>query len=181
MASSIFLACLNGYEPEWADAWASGVADVFPYPVRPMRLELDLQPAYAPERRQYHATMILAGLFRHLPRHGKKILGITTVDLFIPVLTFVFGQSQLDGPAAVVSTHRLESTFYGLPPDEGLLLERTIKESVHELGHAFGLVHCPEQECVMHASTYVEEVDIRGAEFCEDCRGRLCPGRATHD
>ena len=179
MAASIVLACLNGYTPEWVDAWASGVADVFPCPVRPVNLALDLQPAYAPERRQYHATMILAGLFRHLPEHDGKILGMTSVDLFIPVLTFVFGQSQLDGPAAVVSTHRLTSEFYGLPPDEGLLLERTIKESIHELGHAFGLVHCTAQECVMHASTYVEEVDIRGAEFCEDCRERLGGGSST--
>jgi archaemetzincin len=85
------------------------------------------------------------------------------------VLTFVFGQSQLDGSGAVVSIHRLRPEYYGLPRDEGLTVERAIKEAVHELGHAFGLVHCPDYTCVMHASTYVEEVDLKGSGYCDAC------------
>jgi len=85
----------------------------------------------------------------------------------------VFGQAQLAGPGAVVSTYRLRSEFYGLPSDEGALLERTIKECVHELGHAFGLVHCADFGCVMHASTSVEEVDLKPAGFCGRCAGAL--------
>jgi archaemetzincin len=95
------------------------------------------------------------------------------VDLFIPVLTFVFGQAQLDGPGAVVSTYRLRSEFYGLPGDEGMLVERAIKECVHELGHSFGLVHCQDYGCVMHASSSVDEVDIKGADFCRRCGATL--------
>lgn len=169
MDRSIFLAYLNGYAPRWAGAVAEGVARALGRPVSRLDLALELAPFYAAERRQYHATLLLAALLRHLPHPQAKILGLTSVDLFIPVLTFVFGQSQLDGPAAVASTYRLHAEFYGLPADEDLLRERTVKEALHELGHAFGLVHCRDLRCVMRASTYVEEVDLKPASFCPAC------------
>jgi len=170
---SIFLAFLAGYAPPWRDVVMDGVRETFPQAVEPLTLDVDLAPAFASDRAQYHATLILAALLRHLPDERGKILGVTSVDLYIPVLTFVFGQAQLDGPGAVVSTFRLRNEFYGLPPDEGVLVERTIKEAVHELGHGFGLVHCPEPACVMHASSYVEEVDTKPAEFCPRCQRTL--------
>ena len=172
-AGSIYLAFLNGYHPDWAGALLQGVGEAYPLPVHRVDLDLDLGASHAPERQQYHATLLVAGLLRHLPEPHCKIVGVTAVDLFIPVLTFVFGQSQLDGPGAIVSTHRLHPEFYGLPPDDGLLLERAIKETVHELGHAFGLVHCSDYRCVMHASTHVGEVDLKEAVLCGACRGKV--------
>lgn len=138
-----------------------------------IRVSLDVDRYFASERSQYNATLILAGLLRHLPDESSKIVGVTDVDLYIPVLTFVFGQAQLDGPGAVVSAFRLRNEYYGLPPDEGLLFERAVKEVVHELGHTFGLVHCDDYRCVMHASTYVEDVDVKAASFCAGCEGLL--------
>lgn len=167
--SAVYVAFLNGYAPPWGDLVIDGVAASLPHPVRRMDRTFDLRPYYAPERRQHHATLLLATLLRHLPEPAGKIVGVTSEDLFIPVLTFVFGQSQLNGPAAIVSTYRLHNEFYGLPADEALLRERTVKEIVHELGHAFGLVHCRSQRCVMRASTYVEEVDLKDAGFCAAC------------
>jgi len=166
---SIYLAYLNGYAPRWTGAVAEELSRALGRPVSRLDLALDLTPFYAAERRQYHATLLLAALLRQLPHPESKILGLTSVDLFIPVLTFVFGQSQLDGSAAVASTYRLHNEFYGLPADEDLLRERTVKEALHELGHAFGLVHCRDLRCVMRASTYVEEVDLKPASFCPAC------------
>ena len=179
MTPPVYLAFLNGYAPPWQDVVAGGVREALARPVRAVPVQVDLAPAYAREREQYHATLILAALLRQVPEPGARILGITPFDLYIPVLTFVFGQSQLDGTGAVVSTHRLRPEYYGLPPDEGLTVERTIKEAVHELGHAFGLVHCPEYGCVMHASTYVEEVDLKGASYCGACLEELHVRRAS--
>lgn len=169
MGRPVFVAFLNGYAPGWADRVLDRLAGTLPHPTRRLDLTFDLRPYYAPERRQHHATLLLATLLRHLPEPTGKIIGVTSEDLFIPVLTFVFGQSQLDGPAAIVSTYRLHNQLYGLPADEELLLTRTVKEVVHELGHAFGLVHCRDQRCVMRSSTYVEEVDLKDAAFCAAC------------
>jgi archaemetzincin len=86
------------------------------------------------------------------------------------VLTFVFGEAQLDGNCAVVSTARLKEEFYGLPGRQELLRERLLKEAVHELGHTFGLRHCADWRCVMTSSHAVERLDVKGAEFCRACR-----------
>jgi len=169
----IHVAYPDGPEPRWSDALVSGVADAFPNPVRAMRVPVDLGPCLVPSRQQHHATLVLAALLRHQPEAGSKIIGVVAVDLFTPVLTFVFGQAQFDGPSAVVSTYRLRSEFYGLPADEGLLVDRAIKECVHELGHAFGLIHCHHYACVMHASTAVDEVDLKGSSFCGRCASLL--------
>lgn len=136
------------------------------------------KPSFDPEnsfdspRGQYNSTILLRLLLQE-GSQATRILGITSVDLFIPILTFVFGEAQLDGQAAVVSIHRLRPEAYGLRPDENLVAERLTKESIHELGHTFGLVHCPDPGCVMHASTYVEEIDVKTAAYCTSCLQRV--------
>ncbi len=123
-------------------------------------------------RGQFHSTQLLARLAGMPAGDGARILGVAEVDLFIPILTFVFGEAQLEGRAALLSTCRLRQEFYGLPPDPELFLDRVEKEALHELGHTFGLVHCREIDCVMHFSNAVEEVDLKTNEFCPDCRTR---------
>ena len=56
-----------------------------------------------------------------------RVLAVTSCDLFVPVLTFVFGEAQLEGNCAVVSTARLKEEFYGMPPREDLLRARLFK------------------------------------------------------
>ena len=134
----------------------------------------DPETQFDPNRGQYNSTGLLAHLLRDpSTRTATRILGVTGVDLFIPVLTYVFGEAQLDGRAAVVSTYRLDNTVYGLPADEPLLLARLEKEAIHELGHTYGLLHCDSLQCVMRASTYVEEIDLKSERFCGRCRGEL--------
>lgn len=129
----------------------------------------DPEIAYDPTRGQYNSTRLLAELLHDPRRPPWRILGVAGVDLFTPVLTFVFGEAQLDGRAAVVSTHRLQAELYGLPENRQLLAERLLKESMHELGHTAGLVHCHDPGCVMQVSTYVEDIDIKPAMFCLRC------------
>jgi archaemetzincin len=129
---------------------------------------LDPSAAFHSERNQYHSTHLVEQLVRH--GNNERILGIAAFDLFIPILTFVFGEAQLGGSCAVVSYHRLHQSFYGLPPDEDLLQERLAKEAIHEMGHTFGLTHCEDYECVMAASHSVEWLDVKGSALCWDCR-----------
>ena len=134
---------------------------------------IDPAVTYNATRLQFHSTQILARLLELPARAGDKTLGVCDVDLFIPILTFVFGEAQLNNRAALISIHRLRQSFYGLPPDERLFYERCEKEAAHELGHAFGLVHCRRYECVMHFSNSIEQVDLKQSAFCAACSGRL--------
>ncbi len=91
------------------------------------------------------------------------------MDLYTRGLNFVFGQARLGGREAVISLARLHQSFYGLPEDEELLLERSLKEAVHELGHTWGLAHCPDHLCVMHFSNSLRDTDVKTARFCSKC------------
>jgi archaemetzincin len=128
--------------------------------------------AYDPRRKQWSSTRIISWLARSGPE--GKVLGVTDVDLFIPILTFVFGEAQVGGRAAVVSTARLAEP--GLP-DDRIVLERLSKESVHEVGHVLGLLHCETPGCVMGRSASVRDVDGKRGEPCAACRARLARDR----
>jgi archaemetzincin len=143
----------------------------FRVPVRLRTPWFDPEAAFDPSRGQYRATGILKALLDDPQASpSERVLGVTSVDLFAPVLTYVFGEAQLDGRAAVVSCHRLRAEAYGLPPDPERLYDRLHKEAMHELGHTYGLLHCPNPRCVMRASTYAEEIELKTAAFCAGCR-----------
>jgi archaemetzincin len=125
------------------------------------------------KRSQHSSTRILRWILAGLPPGGEKVLGITDVDLFIPVLTFVFGEAQVNGSAAVVSTARLRLTYDERPAPRALVEARLLKECLHELGHTFGLVHCTDGMCVMARSNSILDVDRKRAAFCRDCRALL--------
>ena len=134
-----------------------------------------IDPAFAlhAERQQYHSSEILATMQRHVTSNTWRLLGVTQCDLYIPILTFVFGEAQLGGRSAVVSYRRLQQEFYGLPPDPDVLANRLLVESVHELGHTLRLTHCQDYQCAMAPSHAVEWIDIKDSGFCEDCRARV--------
>jgi archaemetzincin len=144
-----------------------------PTELAPRLADLDFAFAFDASRNQYASRAVLAALLRERADGAEKVLGVTGLDLFVPVLTFVFGEAQLGGRAAVVSSCRLANEFYGLPRDPETLQERLEKEAVHELGHTYGLVHCADGLCVMRSSTYVEELDLKDVGFCADCARRL--------
>jgi archaemetzincin len=127
-----------------------------------------------PRRHQHSSREVLRWLLARAPADGTRLLGITDVDLFIPILTFVFGEAQLDGQAAVVSYARLVDG-----DDRILTARRLAREAVHELGHTFGLVHCAGISagrdggpCVMSRSASVRAVDAKSTRLCPDCRSR---------
>ncbi|MHC4107017.1 MAG: archaemetzincin family Zn-dependent metalloprotease [Planctomycetota bacterium] len=149
---------------------ADRLAKAFGLPVEQHPPGFDPQVAFDASRGQYNSRILLGQLIRNTPPQATKVLGVTSVDLFIPVLTYVFGEAQLGSRAAVVSTHRLHSELYGLPPNATLLFERLCKEAIHELGHTYNLVHCHNDGCVMMSSTYVENIDLKSDRFCAVCR-----------
>jgi archaemetzincin len=151
------------------------LSDLLPVLERIFHREVAIRPAWFDPatafdsfRGQYHSSRLLE-LLLTAPPTAARLVGVTGVDLFIPVLTFVFGEAEVPGRAAVVSSYRLRNELVGLDPDAELLAGRLAKETVHELGHTFGLLHCHDPACVMRASTYVEEIDLKPATFCPGC------------
>lgn len=141
-------------------------------PVKPVEIP-DLAFAYDARRAQYASFAILELLVRICPADAVKLVACTGCDLFIPVLTFVFGHAQLGGRVALVSFARLRQEFYGLAADREIFLERAFKEALHETGHTFGLVHCADRACVMSLATNVRHIDGKQAAFCAPCAARL--------
>lgn len=134
---------------------------------------IDPDPAFDPVRGQYHATSLLRDLGKVPAANGDRLLGVTAVDLFVPIFTFVFGEAQVGGHRAIVSLHRLREEFYGLPGNYPLLRERLAKEAMHELGHTFGLRHCARWDCVMSSTHSVDRLDSKNAAPCPRCASRM--------
>ena len=131
---------------------------------------LPVADAWDSRRQQYNSFELLKAVAARRPADASRILGLTACDLFVPVLSFVFGQAQLGGAAALVSVARLDQTFYGLPPRRSLLMERTAKTVLHEIGHTWGLVHCTDRACAMALATNVAQLDAKEPRYCESCR-----------
>jgi archaemetzincin len=146
---------------------------VFRIETRVRHHPFDLSIVYDPVRNQYNSSGLLFQLIQDPPPGTLKMIGITELDLFIPIFTFLFGEAQLKGIGALVSIHRLHNEFYGMPEDEDLLKTRLLKEGIHELGHTFGLIHCFSVRCVMNTSTYVEDIDQKSANFCKSCERQI--------
>jgi len=130
-------------------------------------------PVYALDvgRQQYNSNLILRKLIENAEPDALKLLGVTHVDLFNPIFSFVFGEAQFKGKGAVISSYRL----HGNPENDSAircppLISRLEKEAIHELGHTFGLKHCADPDCVMQYSVGLECADRKFCFFCPACR-----------
>jgi len=148
---------------------APALAEIYRMPTEILSTRLDPDFAFHRERQQYHSSELLHAMQRYLEPDSWRVLGITPVDLYIPILTFVFGEAQMGGPCGLVSAHRLRQEFYGLPPDADLLRQRLLKEAVHELGHTLDLTHCTDYQCAMAPSHAVEWIDLKDSSLCGAC------------
>ncbi|MCU0378478.1 MAG: archaemetzincin family Zn-dependent metalloprotease [Bacteroidales bacterium] len=166
----IILVSCGPFEKEFLRKIGHAVDLEFRIPVEIEDGHIDLEPFYSPGRRQYEGNKLLQKVSTCTKSDFTKIVGLFRVDLFIPILTYIFGQAMLRGDAAVVSVYRLKNELYGMRKNDALLLDRTIKEVVHELGHTFGLIHCHVPNCVMRSSTYVEDIDQKTTHLCLRCR-----------
>jgi archaemetzincin len=165
----IYIIPLRFSDNELLEDLSSTLSLAFKLPASILRKSISLDEGYDAVRNQFNSTWILSRLFELVPEENCKIIGVTEVDLYVPVLTFVFGEAQVGGKAAVVSSYRLRDELYGLPKNPERLKERLEKEAIHELGHTFGVIHCREPECVMHSYTYAEEIDFKSKDFCGSC------------
>ncbi len=161
------------FEQELLKNLAFAIQAEFGYPVNIQEAHLDISEFYDPARRQYNGNALLKIIDTSTISDSIKIVGLFQVDLFIPILTFIFGQAFLDGRSAIASVYRLCNERYGMNQNNPLLMERIEKELIHELGHTFGLLHCDNPICVMRSSTYLEDVDQKRKNLCQSCQTKL--------
>lgn len=171
--STLQLLRVGSFEPALARELAQRLEAEFQVPCELLPRIADPEFAFHPERQQYHSSEILAWMESQITSATWRLLAVTAADLYIPILTFVFGEARLDGKTAVVSTHRLCQEFYGLPPNSELLRARLLREAVHELGHTFALRHCDDWQCAMSSSSSVEAIDLKGPALCPMCRAKI--------
>lgn len=152
---------------------AKDVEHEFSIPVIIREGHLDLSEFYNPNRRQYDGNNLLKKIDSMFASDATKTLAIFNVDLFIPILTYIFGQAFLNGRTGIASIYRLSNERYGIANDDTILIDRIRKEVIHELGHTFGLIHCHDSDCVMRSSTYVEDIDQKSHHLCSRCRKEI--------
>ena len=146
-------------------ALAAEIARIFPFQCRVGATESLPAGTLDEQRGQYHATRILEHLAAS-DRDAFRLLGVAAVDIFTPILRYVFGEAMLPGRAALISTYRLGSAP---PRDRSVFLSRVLKEGIHELGHTFGLTHCKDPTCAMAASLDTTHIDTKSTRLCYYC------------
>jgi archaemetzincin len=166
---NIYLAPLKFSNKPLMEKLKQDLSKIFSVNIDSIKLDIDLNKTYSPERKQYYSTQIIESAISHTGYADGIILMITELDLYIPVLTFIFGEAQYKGKHSIISACRLHEEFYTGVTNEELFYERVKKEVLHELGHNFGLLHCIDWNCVMHSSNSIEEVDIKGNFYCKHC------------
>jgi archaemetzincin len=115
---------------------------------------------------QLLAEVQLSNILNLKPESSLFAVGVTPYDLYSDGLNFVFGVAY-PFKGCIVSYARLISN------DEELFLSRVRKEVTHEMGHVFGLEHCPNPRCVMHFSNSLSDTDFKGEDFCQICSEKL--------
>lgn len=165
----VIISPIGKMDNELLERIGAEIESVFGYQTEALPLFDSVDFAFDPVRDQYYSTPIVEKLAALAPSRAVKVLGIVREDLFIPVLTHVYGEAQLGGRACMVSTYRLKE---GIPLTESgeLYQWRVVKESVHELGHTFSLKHCKDYLCIMHYCHTVRDVDRKSGQLCRYCK-----------
>ncbi|HUH01530.1 MAG TPA: archaemetzincin, partial [Kofleriaceae bacterium] len=120
---------------------------------------------------QLLAPEVMTWLQRRLPDDAYAIIALTDVDLYPEDdWNFVFGMGAFKERVGVHSFARYHPRFYGerVEPDAArhLVLRRSLRVLVHELGHMFGIHHCTHYACVMNGSNSLAESDTQPMHLC---------------
>jgi archaemetzincin len=122
--------------------------------------------AFYPPRQRYRAEKLLDFLKEIAPADASRVMGITAVDISTTKGQYadfgILGLATIDGLVCVLSEFRCARKSR-----DGLHVRaRLAKTAVHELGHTFGLLHCPHVGCLMR--------DGRGTVLTTDTEHTLC-------
>jgi archaemetzincin len=137
--------------------------------------------AWYPPRSRYRAEKILIYLDTLRNDSYTKIIGLTSKDISTTKDSIydwgIFGLGELGGPTCVVSTFRLKKNTIS----KAIFLRRLLRVINHELGHTFGLDHCPNFGCIMEdAKGTIKTVDNSSGRLCSTCSKWLITNTSIH-
>jgi archaemetzincin len=164
----ILVAPIDFHDTDVHRELATEIERVYGVPCRISSILSDISFAHDIQRDQFNSSMILKELESNAPPNAVKVIALTSRDLFIPILTYVYGEAQLGGRCAIVSVYRLRGGISGVD-SRRVFLWRVVKECIHELGHTFALKHCRDGTCIMHYARDIKDVDTKARELCRYC------------
>lgn len=128
--------------------------------------------AFDPSRGQYDARAIIDAVSERttLALSNERMLVVVDVDLYAEGHEYIFGLADPKTGICVVSTARLRNEFYSRKPDNRLLVERLLKESLYELALSWKRPVCENPKCVIFSSRTLADIDRQRASFCYKCR-----------
>jgi archaemetzincin len=138
------------------------IADVLNFPAN----------SYYKPRNRYRADSTIKWLKQIKPDSARTIVGITNQDVSVNKGAHkdygVMGLGYKPGKACVVSTFRLQKAA----TSQKHFQQRLFKVVVHEMGHNFGLHHCPNETCIMVDAEGQMKLD-KEKDLCNNCRTKL--------
>jgi len=160
----------------------AGIVAVYAVEVRVVPAVALPKAAYYPPRERYRAELLLDFLEdeRGFGFEALKVVGLTAADISTTkgeVKDYgILGLGTIEGPSCVISTFRMGAHKASAAKRS----ERLVKVVNHEIGHTFGLEHCPTAGCLMQdVKGTITTVDAEKGGFCAQCQemlgGRLFP------
>ncbi len=131
--------------------------------------------AYYAPRNRYRADKLIAWLRETRPASVDFVMGLTASDISHTkgeIADYgIMGLAYNPGRSGVVSTFRVGKGA----KDKAHVADRYSKLVLHELGHNFGLPHCPNaKHCLMRdACGKVKTLDSEEKTVCENCKAQL--------
>lgn len=160
----ISIYCMGGYPADSVQYLEVCLRKYFPN-VRVMPNNINLPSQYFnKERNRYLASGLLDELAKH--RNNDAVIGVTDYIIFKPNKksdTFgIMGMSYTNTFKSIVSTK--------IPLDgKEQSKDNICKLALHELGHGFGLKHCPNETCYMVDAEETMKI-VNALGFCESCK-----------
>lgn len=128
--------------------------------------------AFNKDRKQFNTSAVMRRLNTVREIGIPWLLGITDVDLFVPDMSFVYGDADREGRVAVMSLNRLKA-------EGDAWKRRAYVEAVHLAGHLVGLAACEDARCAMFTATTITDAERRQLQLCTNCRNELARLRKT--